>query len=227
MCGSASDCRSLAFQILSWWVYMCMHAYFTIYQWDVIMGPYYMLYQCACMHLFKHSAIIPAECYFKYGPVVVCSNWDLQDCVLDAQVRGYVIQEDLDLVNFQSNMQSWFGAAYCIWTSGVHCNNNSLQGQEWQTQIQGEFQLETFPVPHLQFGICMHAGTYQLWSIIDRPEVLVNLCCRQYTYKFASKIVQLVPKIRKDTKTKPIPIQVGLTRADKTGSGCCELARVS
>ncbi|CAL1152822.1 unnamed protein product [Cladocopium goreaui] len=31
---------------------------------------------------------------------------------------------------------------------------------------------------------------------------------QQYTYKFASKIVQLVPKIRKDTKTKPIPIQV-------------------
>ena len=173
------------------------------------------------MHLF-----IPVGSYFKYG-MVVRSNWDLQDCVLDAQVQGYVIQEDLDLVNFQSNMQSWFGPAYCIWTSGVHCNNNSLQGQEWQTQIQGEFQLETFPVPHLQFGLCMHAGTYQLWSIIDRPEVLVNLCCRQYTYKFASKIVQLVPKIRKDTKTKPIPIQVGLTRADKTGSGSCELARVS
>lgn len=34
-------------------------------------------------------------------------------------------------------------------------------------------------------------------------------CCRQYTYKFASKLVQMIPKIRRDTMQNKVQIQVG------------------
>ena len=43
---------------------------------------------------------IPVGCY--YGTLL----YVIPVCMHNAQVRGYVIQEDLDLVNFQSNMQS-------------------------------------------------------------------------------------------------------------------------